>query len=89
MYKIEKIEECKTLLDKKGGHVVPIEDMFDKLMEVHKITGYSDRSVMKPEAEKKYANITRVLIELFCEYSEEFQLKKKKNKNNGLVVKVD
>ena len=34
-----------------------------------------------------YANVTRPIIELFLEYSAEYQTKRKKTVNHGLVVK--
>ena len=32
-------------------------------------------------------NISRPIIEIFLKYSEEYQIKRKKNVNHGLVVK--
>ena len=66
--------------------VVCLEDMFDECMKVHKSVGYQGRSTMEPEANKFYANMTRHVIEVFLKYSKEYQLKKKRTQNHGLVL---
>lgn len=42
---------------------------------------------MEKEAKKFYYNVTRPIIELFLQYSSEYQTKRKKTVNHGLVVK--
>lgn len=42
---------------------------------------------MEIEAKKFYSNISRSIIEIFLKYSEEYQVKRKKTVNHGLVVK--
>jgi hypothetical protein len=42
---------------------------------------------MEKEAKKFYYNVTRPIIELFLQYSSEYQTKRKKTINHGLVVK--
>ncbi|CAF0702812.1 unnamed protein product [Brachionus calyciflorus] len=49
--------------------------------------GHQGRLPMIQEAKKYYANISRTIIELYLNYSEEYQLKRKKFRNNGLIVK--
>ena len=53
------------LLDSNGRLVLPLEEMFDKCMEVHKKTGYKCRTKIEEEAKQKYSNITRDIIETF------------------------
>ena len=43
---------------------------------------------MLKEVNKKYANVTRNVLNLFKEMCEECQLKKRKNASKGLVVKL-
>ncbi len=42
---------------------------------------------MEKEAKKFYYNVSRPIIELFLQYSAEYQTKRKKTVNHGLVVK--
>ena len=66
--------------------VVCLEDMFDVCMSVHRTCSNQGRNSMIPEAKKFYANITRKIIEIFLNYSKEYQIKKKRTINHGLVV---
>jgi hypothetical protein len=61
--------------------------MFDVIYDIHHSVGHTGTSTMRPESKKKYANVTKPLLKLFCNYSDEFQLKKKNLPNHGLVVK--
>ncbi|CAF0788615.1 unnamed protein product [Brachionus calyciflorus] len=70
-----------------GLVVVAIEDMFEVCQKIHKDVGHQGRLPMIQEAKKYYANISRTVIELYLNYSEEYQLKRKKFRNNGLIVK--
>ena len=80
---------------KKKGKVIPAtelvvvaaEDMFDRCMEIHNNVGKTGRQGMEVEAKKFYSNISRGIIEVFLTYSEEYQVKRKKTVNHGLVVK--
>ena len=67
--------------------VIPVEDMFDKCMEVHKNVGKTGRTGMEMEAAKFFSNMSREIIIRFLKYSEEYQVKRKKTINHGLVVK--
>ena len=42
---------------------------------------------MEVESKKFYYNIIRPIIKTFLNYSEEYQLKRKRTVNHGLVVK--
>jgi hypothetical protein len=63
--------------------------MFDRCLEIDKIIGCTSRAGMEVETKKFYSNmnISRPIIEIFLKYSEEYQIKRKKNVNHGLVVK--
>ncbi len=53
----------------------------------HNNVGKTGRLGMEIEAKKFYSNISRSIIEIFLKYSEEYQVKRKKTVNHGLVVK--
>ena len=87
-YRIKILNDCDPiLLDKKDLEVVSLDSMWDICTHVHRSIGYQGRQPMLQEAQKFYANVTRPIIELYLEFSEEYQIKKKKVKNHGLVVK--
>lgn len=67
-------------------YIVPVEHMFDKLLELHLATGHGCRDRMEREVNNKYAFITRKAIEIFLGLCETCQLKRKQAKK-GLVVK--
>ena len=46
-----------------------------------------NRTAMEHESSKFYHNVTRPIIEIFLNYSEQYQMKKRKTINHGLVVK--
>ena len=83
-YLYDKLDSEKHL---NGGRIVPLEDMFDTLTKIHQDVGFQGRDPMLKEALKFYGNVTRPIVELFLDFSEEYQIKKKKVKNHGLVVK--
>jgi hypothetical protein len=56
-------------------------------MRAHINTGHGGRDKMMKELNKKYANITRDVINLYKEMCEECQLKKRKVASKGLVIK--
>ena len=66
--------------------VVSLENMYDVCLKVHHAVG-DQRTGMESEAAKFYANVTRKMCVTFLKYSEEFQLKRSRRRNNGLVVK--
>ena len=70
-----------------GGRIAALEDIFDICWTIHQSVGHQGRDTMLNEAKKFYDNITRPIVELFLKYSEEYQLKRKKIKNHGFVVK--
>lgn len=70
-----------------SGRIVALEDMFDTCMETHKKAGYQGRETMLAEAKKCYGNVTRPIVELFLNFSEEYQLKRVNVKNNCIIAK--
>ena len=64
-----------------------LEDMFDACMDIHKKVGSSGRAAMEPLANRFHSNITRPIIDKFLNYSKEYQIKRKKTVNHGLVIK--
>jgi hypothetical protein len=67
--------------------VVSLENMFAACLKIHRLVGSQGRKNMEEEGKKFYANMTRTVIEIFLKYSEEYQLKRARSKNHGLVVK--
>ena len=61
--------------------------MYNIVMRAHINTGHGGRDRMLKEVNKKYANVTRDVLNLFKEMCEECQLKKRKIASKGLVVK--
>ena len=91
-YSISKTQPPQLCYKEEGDGevakvVVPIEEMFDACLKVHKAIGYQGRTGMEKEGSKHYCNMTRTVIEIFLKYSVEFQLKRKKPVNHGMVVK--
>jgi zinc finger BED domain-containing protein 5/7/8/9 len=70
-----------------AGRIAALEDIFDICWDIHKTVGHQGRDTMLKEAKKFYDNITRPIVVLFLNFSEEYQVKRKKIKNHGLVVK--
>ena len=66
---------------------VCLEDMLNVVQKIHIATGHGGRDKMIKEANKKYANVSKEVLELFKELCEECQLKKRKLVSKGLVVK--
>jgi hypothetical protein len=62
--------------------------MYSIVLRAHLNTGHGERDKMLKEVNKKYANVTRNVLNLFKEMCEECQLKKRKNASKGLVVKL-
>ena len=63
------------------------EEVYSIVMRAHINTGHGGRDKMMKELNKKYANITRDVINLYKEMCEECQLKKRKVASKGLVIK--
>lgn len=61
--------------------------MYSIVLRAHLNTGHGGREKMLKEVNKKYANVTRDVLNLFKEMCEECQLKKRKIASKGLVVK--
>lgn len=61
--------------------------MYSIVLRAHLNTGHGGRDKMLKEVNKKYANVTRDVLNLFKEMCEECQLKKRKIASKGLVVK--
>ncbi len=81
------LKKEKIASDKPPQVVVSTDDLFDVCMEVHKKVGCQGTSVMEPEAKKLYYNISRSIITIFLKYSAEYQIKRKKTKTAGQVIK--
>ena len=60
------------------------EDMFDSIHEIHLSAGHGARDIMYEKTKKRYANITKELLQLYTNLCEDCQLKKKVRKS--LVV---
>jgi len=87
-YSVQLIGETSQLVSMKDNlPIIALEDMFDACWKIHTNVGYQGRLPMEKEAKKFYCNISRRVIEIFLCYSEEYQLKRKRSKNHGLVVK--
>ena len=91
-YVFKEINGTKYLFDKKsqhtnGGRIVALEDMFDVCLKIHKDCGHQGRDTMLKEADKFYGNVTRPIIELFLNYSTEYQIKRVNKVNNALIAK--
>jgi hypothetical protein len=84
-YAIKKICGQNYLFDKEpahtnGGRIVALEDMFD-------VYGHQGREAMLKEADKFYGNVKRPIVELYLDYSQEYQIKRVNRKNNALIAK--
>jgi hypothetical protein len=63
------------------------KEMYSIVLRAHLNTGHGGREKMLKEVNKKYANVTRDVLNLFKEMCEECQLKKRKIASKGLVFK--
>ena len=66
-------------LIKPGSNLVYVthEDMFDSIHEIHLSAGHGTRDIMYEKTKKRYANITKELLQLNTNLCEDCQLKKK------------
>ena len=62
------------------------EDRFDSIHKIHLSAGHGERDIMHENTRKRYANITKELLQLNTNIGEDCQLKKKKVRKS-LVVK--
>jgi hypothetical protein len=89
----ETMPPCLVKIDPPGKYdvqrlVIAAEETHkNAALKIHKNAGYQGRQGMEKEAKKFYYNVTRSIIELFLQYSSEYQTKRKKTVNHGLVVK--
>ena len=60
--------------------------MYSIVLRAHLNTGHGGRDKMLKEVNKKYANVTRDVLNLFKEMCEECQLKKKKKGGNSNLI---
>ena len=85
---MKTIDEKHILYGKKDKRIVALEDMYDTCMEIHKKAGYQGRETISlAEAKIFYGNVTRPIVELFLNFSEEYQLKRVNVKNNCIIAK--
>jgi hypothetical protein len=54
------------------------EDLFDVIYAIHVATGHGARDVMNARVKKKYANVTKEVLQLFADMCDECQAKKGK-----------
>ena len=78
-YEVKKTGETYELFDRKrkegeGGKIIALEDMWDRLWEIHRDVGFNGRTAMNDRAKTFYDNMTRPILEVFLKYSEEFNL---------------
>jgi hypothetical protein len=62
--------------------------MYSIVLRAHLNTGHGGREKMLKEVNKKYANVTRDVLNLFKEMCEECQLKKRKIASKGLKKEI-
>lgn len=67
-------------------YIVPVEEMFDILTNVHRSIGHGGRDRMKAEISKQYSNITQEIISIYLSLCEVCHLKRSKTRK-GLTVK--
>lgn len=68
--------------------IIPMESIYDKLLEIHVTLHHACRDRLQAEISGKYAFIPRKAIEIFLSLCETCQLKKKKAKK-GLVSETN
>lgn len=91
-FSIVKVGEIEKLVQQRQSqndpirYVVPIEQMYDKILEKHVSTGHGGRDRLENELATHYCGITREAIKLFLSLCSQCQLKRKQPKR-GLVVK--
>ena len=69
-------------LRKKEGHQLYVfdEELFDVINEVHELTGHGARDVMNARIKKKYANVTKEVLQLFADTCVDCHSKKRGRK---------
>ena len=90
-YDVERTEVHDIVIErlfKPGTNLVycHINEIFDVVHEIHLSNGHGARDIMHHEAKKRYANVTREILQMYCELCEECQLKKNKVRKS-LVIK--
>ena len=85
-YTIKKINDQNYLFDKvddalHDGLIIPLEEMYDACKAIHEKLGFQGRKPILEEAKKLYGNVTRPIVELFLDFSEQYQTKKKIKKS--------
>lgn len=89
-FNVIEIDGIKKLIEPGKLHpiryVLPIEEMFDVLVNAHQATGHGGRDRMWAEVAPKYSSFTKETINIFTSLCESCQAKKSKIRR-GLVVK--
>ena len=69
-------------LRKLNSHLVYVcdEDLFDAILEIHEESGHGARDVMNARSKKKYANVTKDVLQMFADTCDVCRVKKKKRK---------
>ena len=84
---VEKLIKKRNSLDEDSLYYVPIEDTFDVIKRAHIAIGHGGRDRKLRELQKKYIKVTEYAINLFKSYCEQCQLKRKRTRTKGVVVK--
>ena len=80
-------ETIKKLL-KKGTNLEYLKqnEIFDSIRGIHLSTGHGGRDIIRNESSKKYANLTKEIIQLYVDLCPTCLLKRSKTRK-GIVVK--
>ena len=84
---IEKLIKKRQAITDPILYYVFAKEMYSIVLKAHLNTGHGGKDKMLKEVNKKYANVTRDVLNLFKEMCKECQLKKRKIASKGLVVK--
>ena len=81
------------LFDIEGRKVVPLEEMFDTCIEIHKEIGYQGRNGMETEVKKMFSNITREMVTRFLMFTnncqEYIEMKNRYKAKNKTITRPD
>ena len=75
---VEKLIKKRINLEEHPVYYISIEDTHDVVKREHIATGHGGRDHTTKEINKKYANITRDVLNLYKSYCHEYQKKRKR-----------